>query len=1115
MVTLLFGRAGSGKTTRMMRAAAEGAGRGRRGQIFLVPEQFSLNAERELAAVAGNSISLSAEVMTFKSLSNRVFSERGGLSLTPIDAGGRLLTMYAAVSSLRDKLCLYGGAMKPEFLQSLVAEVDELKTYRVAPEDLCVFEGGEGLLPKKLSDLSQICAAYDALLTGGLSDPADRLRLLCEKLGDGGWFHGRDIYIDGFNGFTPAELNVVELMLRGADNVTIALCGDGRRLGEDIFEYTNSTADAIRALCARLGKPCVQDVSAVASRRADPCSGLAFLERSLCDYGASPREGADESVSIRAASTPYTECEAVCAAIKELEMRGVRRRSIAVLSRDPAYAQTAQTVFEKYGIPLFLDRTDSISVKQPIRASVFALRAAARGFRADDVLSLAKTGLAGITLSESDALELYAAMWDVSGSGWLKPFTEHPDGFGAVADESSAERLAELNGLRERLIAPLARLKDGLDAPLCRGKLTAFCEYLVSIGLPAAIDARAAALKAAGDSRAAAQYGRLWPALCEAMDQFALILGSSGLPAAEFADVFRLLLSVGGVGAIPQAADAVTFSEVGRARLYHPEHVFVLGMCDGAFPPAPTDGGILTSDDRRRLFDDAGIRLAPTDDELIAREQLVIYQTLAAPRSGLHMSYALSDFSGARCSPAYTLERAMRLLPGLKAVQETDYAFRTYAPVPCAELAATGITAPSALTASARDAAMQTDAGRGLLGRALSASSLRRGPVHTPGALREADPITASKAERYQTCRFAYFANYGLKLRPRKKARFEAAEVGSFLHYVLDKTASDVIASGSADPWRTVTKPFVRGCAEKHVAEYADEQLGGLESRTPRFKAVFARLAERLYALTDGIVDEFAVSRFTPVAFEERIGGDSGVLSFSLDGTEILLAGRIDRVDEWVCGETKYIRIIDYKSSGKKFDYGEIEAGLGLQLLLYLFAITSGDKALPAGVLYKPLLAGSVSVSRAELASDKISGAELRASRYAGVLLDDVNVVNAMEEQPVSGKYRYLPVGIAGKSSKNNFDAYSSVISAEQFNLLRNHIARLLKELKSELAEGRIECNPAIRSGDRYACDYCDYAAFCQFDVSAGDAGRELPSLKQREFFALHNTDTGKDGPTL
>ena len=178
--SLLLGRSGTGKTHAML--AAMGAAN--RPQILIVPEQHSHDMERQLCAVGGNAISLHAEVLSFTRLANRVFSAHGGLAAPTLDQGGRLLLLCTALKSVADQLKVYQRpSRKPAFLSSLLATVDELKSCCITPEQLWEAGsdtgGGEG---DKLTDLSLIFGAYEAMTAQRWADPRDKLTRLAQTL---------------------------------------------------------------------------------------------------------------------------------------------------------------------------------------------------------------------------------------------------------------------------------------------------------------------------------------------------------------------------------------------------------------------------------------------------------------------------------------------------------------------------------------------------------------------------------------------------------------------------------------------------------------------------------------------------------------------------------------------------------------------------------------------------------------------------------------------------------------------------------------------------------------------------------------------------------------------
>ena len=131
-----MGRAGSGKTTAILRCIASQADSGRK-QILIVPELASHEYERLLAQYTNNMGARYAEVLTFRRIANRVFSETGGLADTVLTPAGRLLVLYEAVRCSADALALYSGATrKPDVLRELLQVLDEMKCAQISPEDM-------------------------------------------------------------------------------------------------------------------------------------------------------------------------------------------------------------------------------------------------------------------------------------------------------------------------------------------------------------------------------------------------------------------------------------------------------------------------------------------------------------------------------------------------------------------------------------------------------------------------------------------------------------------------------------------------------------------------------------------------------------------------------------------------------------------------------------------------------------------------------------------------------------------------------------------------------------------------------------------------------------------
>ena len=320
MLTLLLGRAGSGKTTAVLsRMKQEGP---RRRQILLVPEQASHEMERLFCQVGGNSAGQYGEVLSFTRLEHRVLSQSGGLAENVLDDGGRILVMYAALQAVLGNLTVYAmPSRKPEFLTSLLSTVDELKSCCITPDQLeDIAEDTEGLAGQKLRDLSLIYGAYDMMTSQGRLDPRDRLTRLAEKLREGDFSRGKDFYLDGFTDFTPQESQVLQELLRKGHSLTITLTCD--HLQEDehgmgVFSPARRTGNALLRLAQKVGSPTKVEDLPVREENRSP--SLVYLEQALFSQVTQTYEGEDPgAIAIYAGGDRRDEVEWTAAKILEL-----------------------------------------------------------------------------------------------------------------------------------------------------------------------------------------------------------------------------------------------------------------------------------------------------------------------------------------------------------------------------------------------------------------------------------------------------------------------------------------------------------------------------------------------------------------------------------------------------------------------------------------------------------------------------------------------------------------------------------------------------------------------------------------------------------------------------
>ena len=214
------------------------------------------------------------------------------------------------------------------------------------------------------------------------------------------------------------------------------------------------------------------------------------------------------------------------------------------------------------------------------------------------------------------------------------------------------------------------------------------------------------------------------------------------------------------------------------------------------------------------------------------------------------------------------------------------------------------------------------------------------------------------------------------------------------------------------------------------------------------------------------------------------------------------LTGIADRVDGWVHQGRLYLRVVDYKTGKKSFSLSDVWYGMGLQMLLYLFALENdgesryGQPIVPAGVMYLPARAQLQSVD-AGADDETVAKKHAEALRRSGLVLNDPALLEAWEK---GEDKRYIPVKFNAKKGV----ASGSVADLEGMGRLSRHLRLSLTRMAGELHRGSIAADPYYRSQQEDACQHCDYLEACYVsDGEDGESCRYLPRLKDDKVWEL------------
>ena len=956
MLKLICAPSGSGKTEYLSKCIESDIRAGVHS-FLLIPEQQAYISERDLAQKLPKNAGLFFEIVSFSGLAEKVFCRYGGVTAESVSGAVSSLLMWHTLSTLSPLLEQYGKSTEGDLTLTnlMLSAVAEMRAGGISAQMLenaaAQMEAGSAL-QKKLSDLALIDAAYHAKIEECFgSDPSDKLLRLSALLQKHRYFDNCNVYIDSFTSFTVPEYAVLLEIFRQANSITVALCTDNVNSKLPHFLSVNDTAKQLSHLADR-ADIAVENIPLSAIKSEKP-EALCVLGKDLWRFSASQTPLADDkSVRLSVASNIYEEAEAAALQICELVLGGMRYGDIAVIVRDlDAYRGILDAAFDRHNVPYFLsDRTD-LSSKPIFRLILSALRAVSRNWRQSDIITLLKTGLCGTDLRDAAMFEEYVETWHIGGNRFLDDvWSMNPDGLTTERSARANEILDAANRVRRRLMLPLSALSASLrTSRRLEDRCRALYEYLCAIELPALLAARAKEELALGQVREASESLRLYSTLLETLTTLCKLLPDCELSVEDFIAALTLVFSNADLGSVPTAQDSVVIGSADMLRVENVRASILLGLCEGEFPRAVSDDGILTEADKETL-EEFGVILQSRERIRSSEELFYVYRAMSKPSEFLSLFTHAKQTDGSARTPSLAFNRVAFLLG--KKPEIIDFSEIRRA-------------------------------------RALSSDDESSAPLQCPSNdERVALRLSQSKIQAFVLCPYRYFSTYSLKLRDRKDSQPSYADDGTFLHYVFEHfLRASLTDNGELTlPQNEDVEPL----ADRIIADYIGEVCPfPAESMDNRLLHIYARLRRLALKMLHEILGEIRTGLFIPTYFEKGIGTrDEGSLPpvrLTLEnGSSVLLSGKIDRVDIYECNEKIYFRVVDYKSGKHTFSLDEVRSGMDIQLILYLFAIKGAlPNATPAGAQYL-------------FASTEKGVTEIKRS---GLLLDDEAVNAAVNGQ--------------------------------------------------------------------------------------------------------------------
>lgn len=1147
----LLGRAGTGKSERILKDIQTQLTDHPQGSpiFYIVPDQMTFQQEYALFQDEAIKGSIRAQVVSFSRLAWRVLQETGGGTRQFISSVGTQMMLRKIIAEKESDWHIFQKALEKQgFLEQLESMITEFKRYRISPELLHVQmeqmqqfvhkEPGEAALTGKLNDLAYIYENLIRALGDNYMDSEDQLQLLADKIQEAPLLEEADIYLDGFHRFSPKELLVVEALLRKCRSVTVALTTDipnQNNLSElDLFYQTKETYQTLQTIAQENHIPINTPILL------EPENGslhtrpyFAHLERYF-DVRPAPVYDGEVPIQIAEAVHPRAEVEGVAQEILRLvREEHYRFKDIAVFIRQTdVYHDLIDTIFDDHDIPVFIDEKRSMLNHSLIEFIRSIMDIVEGNWRYDAVFRVLKTGFIPssdarypLNADAIDELENYVLEYGVrSREQWLGEdewVFQRFLGFARSGQTDAEQQMQQrINAYRHQVAQALKEFDEAIrQAKTVRKRCEVIYLLLEKLDVPGRLEKIREVFDAEGEIEKAREQEQVWSAVIQLLDEMVEMAGDESMTMGTFRAAIEAGFETLTFAHVPPSIDHVIVGTIDRSRISGVQCSFLLGVNDGVWPMNQAEDGLI-NEQERNILAEHGLELAESSKRKLLDDWFYMYLAFTSARDYLWVSYPLSDAEGKSKMPSQLVKRLEDLFPECRdhlLLQDPDEL------IDAERFITTPIKTRAALTAQlARSQKgypvkevwwhvlnwyLRNHAKYSTTYTVLQSLYYQNRPVNlsrqtTEQLYPKQVKASVSRLETYYRCSYQHFAQYSLQLEERKTYKLDAPDIGQLFHEALKKITEWIQASGR--DFSQLSRSESAGYARQAVDNLAPVLQHQILHSSNRYQYIQQKLQDVITRATYILGEQARQSEFSPVGLELGFGDNQTLNPVTLplpNGFELMLRGRIDRVDKAENADGLFLRIIDYKSSEKGLNLIDVYYGLALQMLTYLDVVLSqseqwlGVKASPAGVLYfhvhNPMVSGKMNMPDEEIEKELF-----KKYKMQGLLLSDEQIVKLMDTSLDSGRSQIIPAGV-----KKNGDFYSGsrIADNETFQNLQNHIHHLMMQAGIDMTSGGVHLNP-YQHKQQKACTYCPFLSVCQFDPTLDENNyRKLTDMKDDE----------------
>ena len=1009
--------------------------------FILVPDKFSLNAEKSVFDLLDIKSTFNIDVVSFNRLAYRVF-EKENLNILSKRKG--LILVNKILLENKDSLTTFNKLIgKAGLTENIYETIMQFKSSGILPQEVYTNDT-QSHLSSKLSDIKIIYDKYENELNNGIVDEPYRLKMLSNKIKTSELVSESCFYIGMFDNFTFLQLNVIKELIKYAKNVTVAISSNTFQSNRDVF--INENLQDIIDICK--SNNFAYNIFNVKSRENNEKQ---HIKTNLFSIKKQDKISTN-NIEILENKDITSEINNVCKLIKayvNLKNFEYKDFNIAVGDLESNKIDIIK-IFKQYDIPYYLETSSAFTTSPLIKFVMDLLSCYKNNFSKVKVLNLVQSPFIRFDSVTKQEFENYVNKYGIDFSLFFNTFKYEKD--------SSCYK--DIESFRVYLCDIFKEIKNIFDK---YNYSYEFSSTLVEIIKKLDFDKTVnELLKKNIDTEKAKNLISSFDKMQQLMQEIDSVFENQ-INFDIYYEMLKSMFETECFTNVPTSANCVYIADATDGYFYKEKCLFVLNAVEGVLPSYKTDCGIITDNEIDKLS--SKNILCPSVKFLNKKQKNRIYNLLTNYNEKLFLSYSLNN-SGVENLPSDIIKQFCEMFKISVSNSIYEIARNEFGDENVAKVMIGNRT-----NAIIENIASVQDKSKISLSDCLSDENLLQKfnrqidyKINVPENLKNKSSI--SIIEKYNNCPFACFCQHILKIDKKQVSGMQVYDIGNILHAVAEQFVDILIKENFAIKQESVTPlacELVNNILNSET--YSHLSINNLQKQSMQ------KESENLCKV---ILYQINNSMYKPTKTEYKFKD----FKFS---DELKLNGKIDRVDE--CDD--YFNIIDYKTGKDVFSFEDIYVGKKLQLVVYayIYSVLSGKKI--SGFYYMP-------ISNKYASSDKDF---YKKYKLLGISLNNDGVIKRIDKRLITEKesdiinIKFKNDGTLYTSSENNLLDYCDQVSLIDYSI------DMIKNTSSEFLSGKINPLPLDSS-----CKYCPYYSVCGYDEKKSGT-RQMPKKITKEFF--------------